>query len=517
MPPKTPVPPVDSDAADATEAAQAARAALPHSPERRHFLAQAGGLALVGLLPGCGTTGISGSSGTAEADAPGLALPPLSDTALLDDLERRSFNYFWDTTDPATGLVPDRWPTPSFASVAAVGFALSAYPIAVARGWVTREQAAQRTLTTLRFFASAPQGPAPKGMTGYKGFFYHFLDMKTGTRFGRTELSTVDTALFLVGALHAQAFFDGNAPAEAQIRQLADELYGNVQWPWSQVRPPSIGHGWHPESGHIANDWKGYNESMIVYLLALGSPTHPVSPEARDAWTSTYDRASWGSDYGQTHLRFPPLFGHQFTHIWVDFRGMADAYMRSKGLDYFENSRRATYAQQAYAVANPEGWAGYGRDVWGVTACDGPADATRSFGGKRRRFISYAGRGMGGAHTYDDGTIAPYGAGSSAPFAPEIVLPALAAMRERYGAQILGRYGFFAFNPSFSFTDLKLTHGRIVPGLGWVDTDFLGIEVGPLLAMLANHRGELVWNVMRRCAPLQLGLKRAGFTGGWLG
>ncbi len=469
-----------------------------------------GGLA-AGWLGGCGAT----APNTASADAP-LSLPPLDNAALLDDLERRSFAYFWDTTDPATGLVPDRWPTPSFASVAAVGFALTAYPIGVARGWVTREQAAARTLATLRFFANAPQGPQAAGMAGYKGFFYHFLDMQTGTRFGNVELSTVDTALLLAGALHCQSFFDGSSATEQQIRRLADELYGGVDWPWAQVRPPSIGHGWRPESGHIANDWKGYNESMLVYLLALGSPTHPVAADAWAAWTSTYDR-SWGSEYSQTYLRFAPLFGHQFTHAWVDFRGLQDEYMRGRGLDYFENSRRATYAQRAYATANPEGWAGYGANVWGVTACDGPADVKREFGGRLRNFISYAGRGMGGPQTYDDGTIAPYGAGSSAPFAPEIVLPALTTMRERYGAQILGTYGFFAFNASFSFSDVKLTHGRIVPGLGWVDTDFLGIEVGPLLAMLANHRGELVWERMRRNPHLVRGLQRAGFRGGWLG
>ena len=469
-----------------------------------------GGLA-AGWLGGCGATAPS----TASADAP-LSLPPLDNAALLDDLERRSFAYFWDTTDPATGLVPDRWPTPSFASVAAVGFALTAYPIGVARGWVTREQAAARTLATLRFFANAPQGPQAAGMAGYKGFFYHFLDMQTGTRFGNVELSTVDTALLLAGALHCQSFFDGSSATEQLIRSLADALYGGVDWPWAQVRPPSIGHGWRPESGHIASDWKGYNESMLVYLLALGSPTYPVAADAWAAWTSTYDR-SWGSEYGQTYLRFPPLFGHQFTHAWVDFRGLQDDYLSARGLDYFENSRRATYAQQAYATANPEGWAGYGANVWGVTASDGPADVKREFGGRLRNFISYAGRGMGGPQTYDDGTIAPYGAGSSVPFAPEIVLPALTTMRERYGAQILGTFGFFAFNASFNFSDVKLTHGRIVPGLGWVDTDFLGIEVGPLLAMLANYRGELVWERMRRNPHLVRGLQRAGFRGGWLG
>jgi hypothetical protein len=480
----------------------------PFDIQRRRLIQAGGGIAAAALLGGCAPGAIHLGGDTPAAGMAG--------DALLADLERRSFDYFWDTTNTANGLVPDRWPTPSFASVAAVGFALSAYPIGVSRGWVTREQARERTLTTLRFFHDAPQGPQARGMTGYKGFFYHFLDMQTGHRYGTTELSTIDTALMLAGALHAGAFFDGSDAGETELRRLADALYARVDWPWAQVRPPSIGHGWRPESGHIPNDYKGYNEAMLLYLLALGSPTHAVAPEAWGAWTSTYERY-WGSHFGQTYLQFAPLFGHQFTHAWVDFRGVADPWLRARGLDYFENSRRATHAQRAYAIANPEGWAGYGSDVWGITACDGPADVQRSFGGRPRRFISYAGRGMGGAQAYDDGTIAPYGAGSSLPFAPEIVAPALAAMHTRHGTHIYGRYGFFAFNPSFSYTDVKLTHGRVVPGFGWVDNDYLGIEVGPLLLMLANHRDGAVWRTMRGQPWLVRGLQCAGFSGGWLG
>ncbi len=470
------------------------------------------------LSPGLNRRALLGLAGAGAllGAAPGWAKPD-ADTALLDDLEQRTFNFFWDTTDARTGLAPDRWPTPSFASIAAVGFALTAYPIGVERGWISRAQARERVLTTLRFFHAAPQGPQASGVSGHKGFFYHFLDMKTGHRFGRCELSTVDTALLLAGMLFCRDWFDGKDKDEQDIRRLADEIYARVDWRWAQHRPPSISHGWDPEQGFLGSDWKGYNEAMLVYLLALGSTTFAVEPAAWDAWTSTYNRASWGSEYGQTYLRFPPLFGHQFTHCWVDFRGIADAYMRGRGIDYFENSRRATYAQRAYAIANPEGWAGYGENVWGVTASDGPADVVREFKGKKRKFISYAGRGMGGAHTYDDGTLAPYGAGSSIAFAPEIVIPALRTMRERYGQHIYGKYGFVdAFNPSFTFTDVKLTHGKLIPGFGWVDVDMLGIDQGPLIAMLGNHRGEIVWKTTRRSEWLKRGLQRAGFTGGWL-
>lgn len=484
-------------------------------PHRRGLLAAA-----FGLAAGAASCSASGPPYPAARPAPPAGpTPSADDTAtLLLDLERRSFDFFWQTTNPANGLVPDRWPTPSFASVAAVGFGLSAYPIGVQRGWVTREQARERTLATLRFFHNAPQGPQAGGVTGHKGFFYHFLDMQSGHRFGRTELSTVDTALFLAGALHARAFFDGSDAAETELRRLADAIYARVDWRWAQNAEGgrgAISHGWHPEAGFIKWDWKGYNEAMLVYLLALGSPTFAVGADAWGAWTSTYER-SWGSEFGHAHLRFPPLFGHQFTHAWVDFRGLQDDYMRAKGggLDYFENSRRATLAQQAYAIANPQGWAGYGSEQWGITACDGPADITREFNGIRRRFISYAGRGMG---EHDDGTIAPYGAGSSLPFAPEIVAPALARMHQRHGAQIYGKYGFFAFNQSFTFADAKLAHGRVVPGFGWVDSDYLGIEVGPLLLMLANARDEAVWKPLRQADWLKRGLQRAGFRGGWLG
>lgn len=479
----------------------------------RRDILLAGAAGAAGLLGGCAAPGDVRRSRAARHNPP---------APWLDELERRSFQYFWDTADARTGLVPDRWPQPSFASVAAVGFGLSAYCIGAARGWVTREQARGRCLATLRFFHQAVQGPQAQGVSGYKGFFYHFLDIPSGHRHGRNELSTVDTALFLAGALHAQAFFTAADGAEREIRDLAQALYERVQWPWAQARGAAISHGWHPESGFIAYDWKGYNEALLVYLLALGSPTYPVGADAYEAWASTYP-GSWGVAHdqahgqaqGQAHLRFASFFGHHFTHAWVDMQGLADAFLRSKGLDYFENTRRATLAQHAYALHNPEGWAGYGADLWGVTASDGPADVQRAFGGRMRQFRSYAGRGMGGAAAYDDGTIAPYGAGCSLPFAPELVLPGLEAMWRRPHAT--GRYGFFAVNPSFSFADVALLHGRLVPGAGWVDTDFLGIEVGPLLLMLANHRDDQVWRVMRGQPWLLRGLQRAGFRGGWMG
>jgi hypothetical protein len=435
------------------------------------------------------------------------------DAAFLDDLQHRTFRFFWELSDPATGLTPDRAPTESFASVSATGFALTAYPIGVERGWVSREAAGRRVLDTLLFFWNAPQDTTRSGSTGTRGFFYHFLDPATGTRFGDVELSTMDTALFLAGALFCQSYFDGTEAREDSIRAYADSLYARADWRWASVRPPAIGHGWTPEEGFLPYDWKGYNEAMLVYLLALGSPTHAVEPEAWSAWTSRY---RWGEFHGREHLGFGPLFGHQYTHVWVDFRGIRDEPMRDRGLDYFENSRRAVLAQRDYAIANPGGWAGYGPELWGLTACDGPVDRELEIGGTTRIFRTYSARGASFTGVNDDGTICPSAAAGSIAFAPEIVVPALVAMRDTYGDDLYAEYGFLdALNPTFR-ADVPVQHGRVDPELGWFDTDWLGIDQGPIVAMIENHRSGLVWRTMRRNAHLVRGLRRAGFGGGWL-
>jgi hypothetical protein len=451
---------------------------------------------------------------TGCAGGPGHApeARPSADDAVLEDLARRTFDFFWRTTDPTTGLVPDRYPTPAFSSIAAVGFGLTAYPVGVERGYVSRAAARDRVLTTLKFFRDAPQGDAAQGVTGYKGFYYHFLDMKTGHRFEDIELSSVDTALLLAGALFCREYFAGSDPAETELREIVDVLLARVDWRWMQARAPAIAMGWRPEQGFLGHDWIGYNEAMIVILLALGSPTFAVEPVAWDRWTSNYD-ASFGTTYGQQHLAFPPLFGHQYSHVWVDFRGIHDRYMRAHELDYFENSRRATLAQRTYAIANPEGWTGYGADVWGLTASDGPGDMTLSINGRPRQIRGYAARGMA---SFDDGTLAPTAMIASLPFAPEIVVPGIRELQRRYGAQIYREYGFAdAFNPSFPATG-QPTIGTVVPGAGWVAADYLGIDQGPIIAMIENHRSALIWKVMKKSAYLRRGLSRAGFTGGWL-
>jgi hypothetical protein len=455
-----------------------------------------------------------------------FAALPKARQAMLDELEKRTFEFFRDSANAANGQVPDHWPRDKgdyFSSIAAVGFGLTAYGIGAERGWIKRSEAAERTLATLRFFHDAPEGDAPD-LSGNHGFFYHFLDMGTGRRYGArhwVELSTIDTTLLLGGVLFSQSYFDRDTKDEKEIRRLADEIYRRVDWKWASPRAPLVAMGWTPESGFIHADWRGYNEAMLLYVLALGSPTHAIDSAAWRAWTENYD-STWGDFQGQEHLGFAPLFGHQYSHVWIDFRGIRDDYMRAHDLDYFQNSRRATYAQREYAIHNPMQWTGYDGDVWGLTACNGPRGKAPP--GEPDRYLSdpktfygYVARGAGLRGTIDDGTIAPTAAVSSIAFAPEIVVPTIAALEQRYGDAIYTRYGFIdAFNPSFTFTDRSLRTGHIVPKVGWVDTLYLGIDQGPIVAMIENYRSDLVWKVMRRNPYIRAGLERAGFTGGWL-
>jgi hypothetical protein len=438
--------------------------------------------------------------GAQEDPAPPTATQARALDPFVAELEERTFNFFWDTANPRNGLVPDRYPTPSVSSIAAVGFGLTAYPIGVERGYISRVAARKRVLTTLHFFES---------VQNQHGFFYHFVDMNTGARAPGSEVSTIDTTLLMAGVLFCQSFFNADDPQEAEIRRLAETLYRRVDWTWAQPRPPAVALSWTPEEGFSSYDWLGYNEGMLVYLLALGSPSHPIEDEAWSRWTAGYDK-HWGAVYDQTYLGFAPLFGHQYSHVWVDFRGIRDAYMREHDLDYFENSRRATYAQRRYAIANPMHWQGYGKNVWGMSASDGPGPADS---GERRAYLSYAARGLAPGGIVDDGTIAPTAAISSLPFAPEIVLPATLEMYRRFGSSIYSDYGFRdAFNASYGRAGVELQPSR----LGWVDHDYVGIDQGPILAMIENFRSDLVWRVMRTNPYLQRGLERAGFTGGWL-
>jgi hypothetical protein len=462
------------------------------------------GLLLIGMALG----------GASCAAAPDV-VSPSPEEAFLDDLEKRTFDFFWETANPENGMVPDRWPSRPFASIAAIGFGLTAYGVGVERAYITREQGRERTANTLRFLWQAPQGPGTTGIAGYRGFYYHFLNMETGLRNLTTELSTIDTALLLAGVLFAQSYFDGNDPAETEIRALADSIYLRVEWPYFQTDERGITMAWRPEPERLFGParWNGYDESMILHVLALGSPTHPAGPEIWDHYTSSYD---WGEFYGQEHLAFTPLFGHQYSHVWIDYRGIQDEFMREKGIDYFENSRRATLAQRAYAQDNPDEWTGYGGDIWGLTASDGPRDTLVTVDGRERRFHGYWARGASMNAIRDDGTLVPTAAGGSIPFAPEITIPALMAMKERYGDHLYQQYGFLdAFNPTFDLA-IETRRGDVVPGIGWFDDDYLGIDQGPIVLMIENHRTGVIWETMKKNQYIVRGLCRMGFGGGWL-
>lgn len=427
---------------------------------------------------------------------------PTTDTD-LEKLEHDSFNYFLYEASAANGLVIDKtapdWP----ASIAATGLALAAYPVGVERGYLSRAAAAERTLRTLKFFWSSPQGPDPDA-TGYRGFYYHFLDMQTGRRARQCELSTVDSTFLLAGALTAGLYFAADTSDEREIRALADALYRRADWQWAQNKGSTVTHGWTPENGFLKYRWEGYDEALLLYMLGLGSPTHPLPETCYSAWCSTY---RWERIYGQEYLYAGPLFTHQLSHVWIDFRGIQDAFMSDKGIDYFENSRRATYVQQQYAIDNPLKFEAYSRDCWGITACEGPGPKTVSVNGIERRFFDYVGRGV--PYGPDDGTIAPWAVVASLPFAPEIVLPALGYCIHEAKLTESNPYGFKAsFNPTYPEKSGN-PHA-------WVSPWHFGLNQGPIILMIENHRTGLVWRLMRQCPYLVSGLRRAGFAGGWL-
>lgn len=431
-------------------------------------------------------------------------MPMLDDEVLLR-LQQHSFNYFVHEADPANGLVRDKtrnhWP----ASIAATGMALTAYPVGVERGLMQRTEAAERTLRTLRFLDRSEQGEHPDA-SGWRGFYYHFLDMRSGRRAWKSELSSIDTALLMAGVLAAGVYFDRDDASEAQIRALSTSLYGRVEWDWMLDGGPALSHGWKPESGFLPYRWQGYDEALILYLLALGSQSHGIAAASYDAWCSSYH---WRVCEGFEYLHAAPLFTHQLSHVWCDFRGIRDAPMRARDSDYFENSRRATLAQQAYAVRNPHGFAHMGRLCWGITASDGPGFVTRTIDGVERHFFDYVARGVPDGP--DDGTLAPWAVAASLPFAPEVVSETLLHFIA-LNLHTRNPYGFKAsFNPGFRDDDAA--SGRC----GWISPYHFGINEGPTLLMIENHRSGRVWEWMKRCAPMVRGLRAAGFTGGWLG
>jgi len=422
------------------------------------------------------------------------------DDELLDRLERAAFGYFVDEMNPANGLVADTSRKDSPASIAVVGFALSSYPVAVERGWLTREDAATRTLVTLRFFEASAQGSS-ESTTGYKGFYYHFLDLQSGKRVWQCEVSPIDTALLFAGVLTAGAYFDAATSAECEIRTLAQELYRRIDWDWARNGNAMVAQGWKPECGFLHYGWQGYNEAALLYVLGLASPTHPLAATSYAAWTSTYQ---WENIYGRDLLYAGPLFIHQFSHAWIDFRRIRDAFMREKGSDYFENTCRAIDVQREYARRDPNEYGTYGLDCWGLSAGDGPGLGTMQVHGRERHFFEYAARGV--PFGPDDATIAPVAALASLPFAPALALSAVRNFLDLY--------------PEWADTGrLPSGFNRVAPGAdsrGWISDGYYGLDQGLAVLMIENYRSGLIWRLMRDSPAIRTGLKRAGFRGGWL-
>jgi len=425
--------------------------------------------------------------------------PTQEEITFLDTLQYRSFLFFMNEINPELGLVKDRTQEESAASIAAVGWGVVAWAIGAEHNWITREQAAQLTLNLLRFLYNSEQSLEPDA-TGYNGFYYHFLNMKTGKRDWNCELSTIDTAWLIAGLRFAVQYYNQDNKIEKEIRELGDKVTYRINWDWTLIKKSKhegheglIAMGYRPEKGLGDYGWFGYTEALYLYILAAGT-TLSEPMKAYDEWLSGYD---WKEPYkGLAHVIFPPLFGHQFSHMFIDFRGLADKYLREKGIDYFENSRRATLTNWKYCIENPKGWVGYDSLTWGISACDGPGDFERD----GKRFFGYGGRGTSGPDDaeFEDGTITPEAAGGSIPFAPDICIPALKNMYDKYGDK--GLWGKYGFKDAFNLT------------VDWYDKDYLGLDEGPIVIMIENYRTGLIWEYSMKDPVIKKGLERLGFS-----
>jgi hypothetical protein len=409
---------------------------------------------------------------TASATNAQRATLSTDDHAFLEDLSKRSFMFFWEQANPRTGIARDRsktdgTPSPNaieIGSIASVGFGLSGLCIAAERGWLPKEQVLERARTTLRFFAES--------MPQEHGWYYHFVNLNTGAREWQSELSSIDTALLLGGVLTARRCFAG----DADVVRYADTIYRRVDFSWMLAGDPAIlSHGWKPESGFLKGRWDHYCELMILYLLGIGSPTHPIPSASWRAWTRptmTFQQYTYVS-------AADPLFVHQYSHAWIDFRGRRER--DAPHTDWFENSVIATRAHKAFCVSLSKEFLGFSDTVWGITASD-----------SRKGYIAWGGPPR---HKEIDGSVVPAAAGGSLMFASDITVPALKDMKRKFGDRIYGRYGFTdAFHP----TD------------DWVNPDVIGIDLGIILLSAENLRTGQVWNWFMMNPEIPLALDRAG-------
>lgn len=403
------------------------------------------------------------SSATAASAAPQITT---QDAALLDDIQRRAVLFFLDHSDPVTGLTRDRAPKDGKpgtapASIAATGFALTAWCIADARGWIPPGEALSRVRTTLRFTAENAEHE--------RGWFYHFIGVRDGRRAWKCEASTIDTALFLKGALLAREYL-----RDPETNALVAQIYERIDWRWALNGGATLSHGWHPESGFIPHRWDSYSELMGMYLLGIGAPREGLPAESWHAWS----RGPAAEFDGRTFLQGGPLFTHQYAQAWFDFRGWRDAYA-----DYWQNSVDATLALREWSARQSGRYVHWSHNLWGLTASDSAA-GYRAWGTP------------GHENETADGTLVPCAPGGSLPFAPRECLTALARMREVGGSAVWGRYGFAdAFNPQ----------------TGWASPDVIGIDVGITLVMAENLRSGLVWETFMRADEVRRAMALAGF------
>jgi hypothetical protein len=388
-----------------------------------------------------------------------------NDDELLDEIQRASFEFFWSEADPATGQVKDRalangHDTRKVASIAATGFALTALCIADRRGYRRQSDLKERVRTTLKFLVGR--------MPHVHGFFYHFVDMSTGRRLWNCELSSIDTAILLCGVLTARQHF-----ADAEIQDLATSIYDRVDWPWMMNGGTTLSMGWKPESGFLEGRWNHYCELMMMYLLAIGSSTHPIPASAWEAWSRPVIHYQ-GIEYISGN---DPLFTHQYSHAWFDFRKQRDAHT-----DYFENSIKATKAHKLFCQSLRDRFSDYSEELWGISASDFSGGYT-AWGGPPQ---------MGPI----DGSIVPCAAGGSLPFLFEDCVRVLRTIRTRFGNRAWTRYSFVdAFNPL----------------AGWYDPDVIGIDLGITMLMAENHRSGFVWQTFMKNPEAQAAMKSVGF------
>lgn len=416
----------------------------------------------------------------------------------LDTLQYKTFLYFLSEINPSIGTVKDRSTDSSPASIAAMGFALPIWAIGAEKGWISRDQAIDLTYNMLNFLINSKQ-TADELSSGHNGFYYHFLDMKTGERYWNSELSSIDSGLLFCGMIFARQYYNSDSEKEKAIRDLATKLIARANYNFFTQKndakyPYAISMGWHErDNGKMEISWWGYTEALFLYIIASGMDMQ----HAKEAWATWLKSYQWREPYpGLGHVVFPALFAHQYSMLFLDMRGWIDQYMKSKNSDYFENSRRATYAQWNFAKENPNGWKGYDSLSWGWTASDGPGE---KYNTDSMKFLGYAARGNAGKDSvmYDDGTIAPTAAGGSIPFAPEITIPTLIEMKQRYDS--IGVWGKYGFKDSFN------------PTLKWADEDYLGIDQGPIVIMIENFYNNFVWKYFMKDEIVEKGLKILGF------